>query len=217
MIASIRSTDTNEHKSHHSNTKSLWPAQVATATQPVDSGGTEAPDTLISPTTTRSPHELLELTEPALELIEAGAASSLESNSTGAHEGPSHDASASLPQLSKHQAPTSLHGSVPSGRIAAVACPTAIAHEHICMLRELANSIPNSNGKWEHIQSVYRTHYPDLPLSNNALRCRLKEKPRRATPSPMSVAIAPTRKRKETSCSSCRQRKKRCGDLTRNP
>ncbi|EGZ23270.1 hypothetical protein PHYSODRAFT_324496 [Phytophthora sojae] len=92
-----------------------------------------------------------------------------------------------------------------------------ITPDHIKMLRELANSIPNSNGKWEYIHTVYTKYYPHLPLSSNALRCRLKDKnppPKLSTNS--NAPLISSRKRRETSCSSCRQRKK-CGDLTRNP
>ncbi|OWY94494.1 hypothetical protein PHMEG_00035750 [Phytophthora megakarya] len=100
--------------------------------------------------------------------------------------------------------------------------PATITSEHVSMLRARSKSIPNSSGKWEYIQTVYQKHYPHLPLSNNALRCRLKEKKPGpnvciTAPACSSAPVIPPRKRRTTSCSSCRQRKTRRGDLTRNP
>lgn len=94
-----------------------------------------------------------------------------------------------------------------------------IAQDHVEMLRTLANSIGNTSGKWDSVHAAFKSLYPNMPLSVNALRCRLKE--RKATSKSLQhseVSAQPkTRKRRETSCDSCRKRKKRCGDLAANP
>ncbi|ETI39998.1 hypothetical protein F442_14322 [Phytophthora nicotianae P10297] len=94
-----------------------------------------------------------------------------------------------------------------------------MTHDHFHKLRELAKSIPNSNATWERICAVCKSYYPNLPLSTNALRCRLKEKKvaLKVAASTPTQSIKPQKRSRETSCSSCRQRKKRCGDLTVNP
>lgn len=94
-----------------------------------------------------------------------------------------------------------------------------IALDHVEMLRTLANSIGNTSGKWDSVHAAFKSLYPNMPLSVNALRCRLKE--RRATSKSLQhseVSAQPKpRKRRETSCDSCRKRKKRCGVLAANP
>ncbi|OWY96085.1 hypothetical protein PHMEG_00033747 [Phytophthora megakarya] len=103
--------------------------------------------------------------------------------------------------------------------------PAFIADEHLNMLRKLKRTLPNRNGKWNCIYSECAALYPD-PCSRitlNALRCRLRS-PWALNQRSLATDLieqAPTRskpgKRKETLCTSCRQRKKRRGDRSVNP
>ncbi|ETP31118.1 hypothetical protein F442_19992 [Phytophthora nicotianae P10297] len=100
-----------------------------------------------------------------------------------------------------------------------------ITQEHIDELRKLEQALPNRHGKWTHIYHEYSKLYPnpDSQISVNALRCRLKPqrvprlKTQHSSVTSLPSAEPTSRKRKATTCASCRQRKQRCGDKSGNP
>jgi hypothetical protein len=100
-----------------------------------------------------------------------------------------------------------------------------IAQEHLEKLRKLQVELPNRNGKWNLIYDEYVKLYPEpgSRISLNALRCRLRpptaprKVPAELEHPPLQNVPPASRKRKETSCQSCRKRKQRCGEGSVNP